>query len=262
MSTRYLDSVTFPVKEVPAIMGKGFDYKDDTGHKFIVREDTGAVLSCMTTDYKLVRNEEVLKAVDPIMAENKAVLKEASTFGGGARTKISYRLPNISVDIGRGDLVNPEIIIRNSYDGSMEASAMAGAFRLVCTNGMIIGFILDKGGYRHTHGSGLSEKVFAELVYNLIKDTRSVFTSEFPLLVDTKVKQSDIKKLIKMFPYTALESLTQKMISKPPKNYWDLLNAATWTTTHAMKREVEATHNLEEKIYPAIKKWAGIKAQA
>lgn len=257
MSTRYLDSVTFPVKEKPALLA-GID----TGYKFIVREDTGEVLSCMTTNYKLVRNEEVLRAVDPVMHDNQAVLKEASVFGGGARTKISYRLPNISVDMGKGDLINPEIIIRNSYDGSMEASAMAGAFRLVCTNGMVIGYILDKGGYRHTHGSGINEKVFAELVCNLIKQTKSVFKGEFPLLIDTQVKQSDIKKLIKMFPYTALEPLTQKMISKPPKNYWDLLNAATWTTTHAMKRDVEATHNLEEKIYPAIKRWAGIKAQA
>ena len=51
-----LQSTLFPVTEVPAV-GIPEDGKeiDSTGYKFIVREDTGKVLSCMTNDYKLVK---------------------------------------------------------------------------------------------------------------------------------------------------------------------------------------------------------------
>ena len=51
-----LTETMFPVKEVPAII-TGNEWSDtcgdkatNTGHKFIVREDTGEILSCMTDE--------------------------------------------------------------------------------------------------------------------------------------------------------------------------------------------------------------------
>ena len=51
-----IEDTMFPVKEVPAIysfneMG-AVNTNVNTGHKFIIREDTGEVLSCMTNSYK------------------------------------------------------------------------------------------------------------------------------------------------------------------------------------------------------------------
>jgi len=40
------------------------------------------------------------------------------------------------------------------------------------------------------------------------------------------------------------------------ENYWDLLNAFTWVTTHALNRTHESTHKLENKVYPLIRKMA------
>ena len=63
-----LQEAMFPVVEVPAIgapeNGKEIDA---SGYKFIVREDTGEVLSCMTNNYKLVKNETIIKAAEPII---------------------------------------------------------------------------------------------------------------------------------------------------------------------------------------------------
>ena len=47
------NNMLFPVKEVPAILQ---DSHLSTEHKFIVREDTEQVLSCMSNEYKLVTN--------------------------------------------------------------------------------------------------------------------------------------------------------------------------------------------------------------
>jgi len=252
-----IEEVMFPVFESPITYTHPGGQETSSGHKFIVRKDNHKILSCMTEDYKLVKNEEVLNAVDPIMKANGAVCKEAKIFSEGARMTVKYVMEKTEVKIDKGDYVNPEIIIRNSYDGSLEASAMAGAFRLVCSNGLVIGYLLGKDGYRHIKGSGVNEEAMAELVTKLVLRTKDVFDEEFPVLIETKVKEKHTKKLLKMFPVTALDSLVQNMIGKPPKTYWDLLNAATWTTTHAMKREYEATHKLEERLYPAIKGWAG-----
>ena len=68
-----IESTLFPVKEIPAIQYPNpsdelnqEEYKK-TGYKFIVREDTNQVLSCMTDEYKLVPNSDIIKAAEPII---------------------------------------------------------------------------------------------------------------------------------------------------------------------------------------------------
>ena len=66
-----LQNAMFPVTEVPAvgIPEKGKEI-DGTGYKFIVREDTGAVLSCMSDSYKLVKNETIINYAQPVIKKN------------------------------------------------------------------------------------------------------------------------------------------------------------------------------------------------
>ena len=49
-----LNDTVFPVIEVPAVFTNNNMWTKNTGHKFIVREDTKEVLSCMTDEYKMV----------------------------------------------------------------------------------------------------------------------------------------------------------------------------------------------------------------
>ena len=78
-----LNDVMFPVIEVPAIgnFPKNPNYSDEvtksTGFKFIMREDNGQILSCMTNDYKLVDNKQIIDTATPILKQHKAELKEA-----------------------------------------------------------------------------------------------------------------------------------------------------------------------------------------
>ncbi len=64
MSIIAMEETLFPVKEIPATFmkaeGKKRTLVSGTGHKFIVREDTGDVLSCMTDEYKVVDNKTVI----------------------------------------------------------------------------------------------------------------------------------------------------------------------------------------------------------
>ena len=128
----------FPVKEVTAILGKEFNYKDNTGWKFIVREDTENIISCVTDKYKMITNQQVIDAASPILNEIGATLTEEKSFANGARSNWTWKIPDIKVKIDNKDYVNPTLTLRNSYDGSVQLHILAGAFRLVCSNELVL----------------------------------------------------------------------------------------------------------------------------
>jgi len=255
-----IESTLFPVVEIPAIgkFPKNANYtKEDTkatGYKFIMREDTGQILSCMTDEYKLVPNQEIIDTAIPILKKHKAELIEAVSLGDGQKTTWKWIIPGIKIEVSRGDLINPEIIIKNSYDGSLQVHILSGAFRIVCSNGLIIGTIIDKFNYKHSIGN-LNLLKLDEAIERTIEDTVNT-GKEFPLLKDTELRQTHIIKLIELFPSTMSEFITQYLIANKPKNYWDLFNVATYISTHKMNRKYNSTHQLESKIYPNISKWA------
>ena len=147
-----LNDVMFPVIEIPAnftlnketTASQVLGYlPENTGHKFIVREDNGKVLSCMTNDYKLVTNETVIKYASPIIEKSGGKVKEVKSLSNGAKSIMTWNFPKEKVNIGKNDDLTPEIIIKNSYDGTVGLNILAGAFRLVCSNGLVIGIIAE-----------------------------------------------------------------------------------------------------------------------
>ena len=251
-----LQSTLFPIKEVPAICNQPLNDEEviPSGYKFIMREDTGKILSCMTNDYKLVTNQEIIDAAEPILKEHNAQLKEAVSFGNGQQTTWKWIIPDVKIEISKGDLMSPEIIIKNSYDGSLQVHILSGAFRLVCSNGMIIGNVIEKYNYKHNIGN-INLDNLDESIENTIIHARKV-GEEFPALKDVVIKQKHIVELIKLFPSTMSVFIARYMIANKSKNYWDLFNVATYINTHKMNRKYNSTRQLESRIYPNISKWA------
>jgi len=251
-----LQEAMFPVIEVRAI---GIPIKDNkeidvTGYKFIVREDTGDILSCMTNNYRLIKNETIINYANPVIKKNKGVLKEVRLFSNGAKTTMTWQFPKQKVNIGPNDDISPEIIIRNSYDGTIGVNVLAGAFRLVCTNGMIIGVVLDNYKNKHSIYNIELDKLEQSIV-DTIEKTKYMFEDEFPILIETKIKEKHIMNLIKMFPIQANTIITQRLMLDKPKTFWDLFNVGTNVLTHNMNRNSESTHQIENSLYPTIKKW-------
>ena len=144
-----LKDTLFPVKEDTIYQAAG---GDPSGYKFIVREDTDEILSVVTDKYKMVSNKDVVNAAKPVLKEIGAKLTECETFANGARTSWTWKIPDVKVNIAgskytnslKEDYVHPTITIKNSYDGSVGLHILAGAFRLVCSNGLIIGNTISK----------------------------------------------------------------------------------------------------------------------
>ena len=253
-----LTNTLFPVQEVPIEM-EGI--VNPESYKFIVRSDTSEIISCMTNEYKLVSNDSIIETANPILKDCNAKLTECKTFGNGARTMWTWTIPDVSVDVGNGDMVNPTITLKNSYDGSLQLHILAGAFRIVCSNGLVIGTTISNKMNKHSiHNVNLDK--LEESITDTINTVEDVFVNDFPILTETEIKPKYTKELIEMFPSFTMEALTQYLLTNKPKTFWDLLNAATWVATHNMKRNYETTHKLESKIYPKITKWANEVASA
>lgn len=252
-----LNDTVFPVIEVPAVFTNNNMWTKNTGHKFIVREDTKEVLSCMTDEYKMVSNYEVIEEVAPIMKKSKAQFREAQIFGNGSRTKWTWHFPDIKVKVGKDDVLNPEINIWNSYDGSTELSFTAGAYRIVCSNGLIIGTIIDRKRNRHSVYNTNLNKI-SEQINDTVNKCNTVFADSFTQLIETAVKPTSVPRIVKELPQQAIEPFVRYCGRTDIKNYWDLLNAFTWVTTHALNRKHESTHKLENRVYPIINKLAAV----
>ena len=257
-----LSDTLFPVKEYPANFAYNEKNKNDkwnvrleTGYKFIVREDTNEVLSCMTDEYKLVTNETVMKEIEPVLKGSKAVFKEANLFGDGARTQWTWYFPHISVDVAKDDTLHPEINVRNSYDGTLELSFTAGAYRVICANGLIIGTIIDMKKNRHSIYNTNLYKI-GDMINDTINKCNDVFVDDFQSLIETGLQKKHIARVVKELPQQAIDPFISYLGRNDMKNYWDLLNAFTWVTSHALNRRHESTHKLENKVYPLIRKMA------
>ena len=249
-----LESMMFPVKEVPAV--RQTDTSNDlTGYKFIVREDTSKVLSCMTDDYKMITNEKIINFTEPIVKKRGGLFKEAETFGHGARSVMKWHFPNEKVTVANEDDLHPEIIIKNSYDGTVGVNVAAGAFRLICSNGMVIGVVTNE--YRNKHSIyNVSLDDLEGIIESTIENTKYLFDNELPVLMTTPIKEKHIINFIKMFPIQANSVVTQRLIADKPKTFWGLFNVGTNVLTHHMQRDAESTHTIESRLYPAMRTWA------
>ena len=251
----------FPVKEVPVMYDvPGWDEGKASGYKLIVREDNNKVLSCMTNEYRVVTNKEIIDTATPLMKKHKAVLEESTVLADGQKSVWKWRIPHMTIKIAEDDLLNPEIIIKNSYDGSLQVHILAGAFRIVCSNGLVIGVTLGQKNYKHSVNNKNLD-FLDEAVENTINYSLSV-GKEFELLAETKLNDDHIIKLIEMFPSQMSEFLVEYLIARKPQNYWDLLNVGTYLATHKMRRNYQSTHKLEQEIFPSVTKWAKTIAEA
>ena len=86
-------------------------------------------------------------------------------------TKHALRLrPMADVPYAR-DAEIPEIILTNSHDGTSAYKVLAGYFRFVCSNGLVVGTRLADFRVRHT---GLTVNDVIEGVFTVVSDLREV----------------------------------------------------------------------------------------
>jgi hypothetical protein len=132
----------FPnVGEMPILWGRDKNTRRADNHKAIVDLDTDKLFSIVSKDYRIIRHEEAITEVEQELSGTKGLGEyEAITdfYNDGGRMRRTYRFKNIGIEIRKGDVINPDLHLFNSYDTKWPFVVSLGAFRVLCTNGLVV----------------------------------------------------------------------------------------------------------------------------
>lgn len=124
--------------------------------------------------YSFIPTTRILETLNdngwyPVQA-NEIKVRKAERDG---YQKHLIRLRNDMFQAKGFDSLAPEIVLTNSHDGYASFQLMAGIFRFVCSNGLIVADSLV-ANHRIRH-QGYTEEVVKEAIYNIVEDTPKIF---------------------------------------------------------------------------------------
>ncbi len=114
-----------------------------------------------SSSYALVPTQGLIDRVDHVLnASGLEVAKVkllAQRRGLGSTHAIEYTLEQtLSI---QGDNIKPRIVVINSFNGEKALTVLCGMFRLVCSNGLVVGTSLYRERAIHTQGETLDNKL-------------------------------------------------------------------------------------------------------
>ncbi len=240
MNTKEYD---FPVRTEPLFAGE----LAIPNKIAVIREDTNEPLGIVSKHYGLLEHKEVVNSFRNILKGQK-VEEKIELQKNGARLFVTYTFPNSEMKIAKEDLVTMRLIAINSYDSSSSFRIMLGAFRLVCSNGMIIGRHFFKYNQRHFVDNIQIDT--SELKENLTLLT-SKFKNSLPIMqkmFDTKLSQN----ITNIIENEVKNKNLSKYLGEEAKKYyeknsdysvWGYYNALTYSITHEMKKDKPTARN-------------------
>jgi len=242
----------FPVEKRDLFFYNEEKEQDVVTHMAVIRTDTGAVLGVVGKDYTILDHKDIVDMADLVLARHNHTRKVILTKNG-ARMFAKYRLTDYEIEIRPNDKVNPTITVMNSYDGSMRLTVEAGAFRLVCTNGLIVGKKLLRKVRKHL---GASMAVLEHLEKHLL-DAVAILEAVAPVWqkwgTQTISKEQGVEILTdlgipKKYEEAILENWNSLHI--PVRTVWEAYNSITWVLSHNEdlgQVSVERVHDISFK---------------
>lgn len=133
--------------------------------------------------YQFISSNEIIQrfADEGWVVENATVAAPRKRDPLFAKHMIDFRHPDFEPVQG----AVPRIILVNSHDGSSSARVLAGVFRFVCSNGLVVGTTIGKETVRHTGDAA------ADLIHRMQQLARN--TSKIYMQIDSWSKK-DLSK--------------------------------------------------------------------
>jgi hypothetical protein len=223
-----------------------------------VRKDNGKVLGVVGERYTPMQNSVLFPAVEQVFRSSghRFEAKGFKVVDDGRQVRAQFRFPDITVNLGKGDESCLQILVQNSFDGSLKVAFDLGFFRFICSNGLKVP--LFKGSTfslmkKHTASLNLDFTAHAlEQSIASVGDARETFT----LWSKTRLTQTQGHKVLNGL--VMAKAMTARMSDgvreiwdKPSyeqdseRSVWSLYNATTQHLTHnvAPKR-----FNLSERV--------------
>lgn len=231
----------FNVKKEPIFAGV-LDPRQVKDRFAIVRTDTGAPLSVVSNRYQPVLHSDVIASLDARFKQQAGFFERRTALEhGGAKMLIEYRFPDTSIEVRPGDRVMLTLLGGNSFDTSTAVWMSVGAFRLICTNGAMIGKIIAFIRNRHTLSFDLN-RVTADLggATEQFKQAcgkwKQYAATPFPLSVAyaflNRVVEEKTTGLTEKQAAAILTQFATPITGVPDRTLWGFYNAITSVASH------------------------------
>lgn len=169
------------------------------GKRMIINEVTNGCIGIVSDKYRVVTNLEVLEHLSTALERSSLDLAgltvDVKQSHGGARAMVNVRLPAHEIDI-RGDKSQLQISVLNSYDGRWKYQSRAGAIRMACLNGQILGSFV--GSYTEYHNAKLDVEAGAQQLINMANDFNNA-KDWWMQMIERKVDNEQLLRSIAIF---------------------------------------------------------------
>jgi len=208
----------------------------------VVRKEDRQVLGVSTTKYGILPNKDafnmVFDAIDQIGLD--ASLIDVSVNGRMSRVRATLEFPSVVVDPGDGHNLRYRAVIQNSYDGSTLFGFQHGAFRLICTNGMMIGTVMEEFRRRHTENLAIGFEEVVRRFEQIVANAPGMILSSVKPFLETSPKLSAEELAVFLLndakiPTKYVAPFVTDNASKRLVAWWDAYNAFTDMITHDTK---------------------------
>ena len=225
--------------------------------KLVLDSRTGTQFDIVSDLYKIVYHEEIVsKLLEALPEEYGKAEITINMYRGGARTGIQALFPNMGDFKVNGSVINPKILLRNSYDRSTNVVFDWGAMETICTNGLIAFVSKEQTRAKHIDGS-----ITKMQLRNSIKRSLEDFSKQHDLWIswaERELSEIQVKTVLEDLPFTDKEqenlmdlpllNHNGMSLSKMKKNtLWSVNSAATQYAQHEVKGELRR-EKLDEKI--------------
>jgi hypothetical protein len=233
----------FPVAEQEVFVGG----RISTGHKGIVRVDTGEVLAIHGEGYKLTPNEAIMtQFVDALSSSGLTLdgaMVQSKVSHEGARMFSKIILPAHKVEIAPGDCVDLQISVVNSYDGWTALRSIFGGFRILCSNGLVVGTKMWEGYGRHTQNLDISAT--ARRLQNVAQSYENV-SDVWSKWANSTILEGQWEQVVDVVAPTekAKETLLNQFVAEKVElgsTVWAAYNALTHWSTHTTSNRKDAS---------------------
>jgi phage/plasmid-like protein (TIGR03299 family) len=119
---------TVEVVEVPEI-------EQNTGHKHIVRSDTGAILAVNSKGYTIIDNTEMGRILEAVLGTSTNIKYETAGCLDGGKMVWALAMLDEPIELpGESSPTFPYLAMTNRHDGTGACTLRATAVRIVCAN--------------------------------------------------------------------------------------------------------------------------------
>jgi len=212
-------------------------------HKAIVDDESGSIIAVVGKGYNLVQNADIIPQYEDAIRRSNlntdGMERIVQYSHDGARTVVSYRFPAHRVAITKGDEMDLQINVLNSYDGSWKFMSLVGAYRLLCTNGQIIGDSFSSYYGKHT------KSLDVDYAIHKLENSLEVYLNNVDLwkqYTTSKVSLGEAHHILEVLSngnkkmLEELQGTYQKYVFEMGHNLWAVFNTLTDWSTHAKVR--------------------------